>query len=325
MINNIQLLRAFAAINVVYFHIIGAAAGHGQSTKLLSVLDGWGRNGVDVFFVISGFVILHTQMRNKKSVSSFLKSRMLRIVPIYWLVTTFVIAVYALSPTSIVMTPEWVISSYLFGSMAFVDIFPIVYVGWTLEWEMIFYLIFSTALLLKSWRSVLLTVGLMLAFVSAITESLIVIEFFFGMVIAHFYNTKKIDETKGILIFLFGLILLVLSIDNIGNYKLYRAIVWGIPAAFIVLGLLYMRQIKSSILVYLGDASYSIYLVQVFVIPTFYKFSSTLPSSFNNDFLSLMCLVCSISVGCLMHSFIEKPITNKALLKRITRDSLLIR
>ena len=93
-IENIQALRAFAAINVALFHIIGTAASYSQSSNYLSALEGWGSNGVDIFFVISGFIMLHTQMERRRSVIDFLKLRLIRIMPIYWLLTAFVIMLY---------------------------------------------------------------------------------------------------------------------------------------------------------------------------------------------------------------------------------------
>ena len=66
-INNLQILRAFAAINVVIFHIIGTSIDYGFEIDKLSLFRGWGANGVDVFFVLSGFVMLHSQLQKKRS------------------------------------------------------------------------------------------------------------------------------------------------------------------------------------------------------------------------------------------------------------------
>ena len=93
MLNNLQLLRAFAALNVVLFHAIGTSASYSYETNFISVFEGWGANGVDIFFVISGFVMLFTQLDNKRSVKDFLLLRVIRIILIYWLLTLFVIAI----------------------------------------------------------------------------------------------------------------------------------------------------------------------------------------------------------------------------------------
>jgi len=314
MINNIQALRAFAAINVVFFHVIMISTSYGQGVNIFAVFEGWGKNGVDLFFVISGFVMMHTQIKNKKSIGAFLKSRIIRIVPMYWLVTLFVITLYLVFPSifrSIVFEPTYILSSFLFVSQISVDAKPILAVGWTLEWEVLFYIIFSLSLLLKNWRLVMLTIGLALVFVAIITETWLIIEFFFGMVIAYVFNLKKINETNGFLIFGFGFILLLLSINNINTFQIDRLIMWGVPSTFIVFGLLYARQTNSRVLIYLGDASYSIYIIHSSVLSVFYKLSLIYISSLNYDFLAIICLCGSVAFGCLTYSFIEKPITNR--------------
>ena len=64
MIKNLQCLRAFAAINVVYFHTLLASESYGKSVSIFSIIGTWGQNGVDIFFVLSGFVMIHTQIQN---------------------------------------------------------------------------------------------------------------------------------------------------------------------------------------------------------------------------------------------------------------------
>lgn len=122
MINNIQSLRAFAAINVVLFHIIETSASYSQNVDKLSYLEGWGANGVDIFFVISGFVMLHTQFFQRRTPSQFLRNRIIRIVPIYWAITAFVLFLYSLFPylfREMIVTPTWAFSSFFFTSSFF--------------------------------------------------------------------------------------------------------------------------------------------------------------------------------------------------------------
>jgi surface polysaccharide O-acyltransferase-like enzyme len=76
MLYNLQILRAFAALNVVYFHIIKSAESYRQPVVLFSFLDGWGANGVDVFFVISGFVMVYTQSVREKKALTFYRTEM---------------------------------------------------------------------------------------------------------------------------------------------------------------------------------------------------------------------------------------------------------
>ena len=98
MILNIQYLRAFAAINVVFLHVLIGADSYSRPTEYLSFFGNWGASGVDIFFVISGFVMIYTQINNPKNIFSFYKSRLKRILPIYWLITCFVIFLYLIFP-----------------------------------------------------------------------------------------------------------------------------------------------------------------------------------------------------------------------------------
>ncbi|MBC8051281.1 MAG: acyltransferase, partial [Chitinophagales bacterium] len=89
MIENIHVLRAVAAYMVVFYH--------GQDlTQAVSPAFDYvhaGAAGVDIFFVISGFVITHTNLRNQKATTQFWLDRIIRIVPLYWAVTFFLILV----------------------------------------------------------------------------------------------------------------------------------------------------------------------------------------------------------------------------------------
>jgi peptidoglycan/LPS O-acetylase OafA/YrhL len=314
MINNIQALRAFAAINVVFFHIIGASKSYSQDVGLFGFLEGWGANGVDIFFVISGFVMLHIQMIQRRSPFDFFKNRILRIVPIYWLLTLFVIILYLFLPSifkEMNLTPVWAISSLFFTSSVFTNQeTPVVYVGWTLEWEMLFYLMFSIGLFFNKLRLQVAFVVASLACVSFISGSYIVFEFLFGMLVAYAHKKEILSKRQSLLVLFFGLFTLLLSLlPSVVSWELNRVLLWGIPSFFIVYGLVSCAQIRGRFFTYLGDASYSIYLVQVLTIPAFYKFSFKILGGWNGDFLALLCLFLSVTFGCLVYSLAEKPVT----------------
>ncbi|WP_036303348.1 acyltransferase family protein [Methylotenera sp. L2L1] len=318
MINNIQILRAFAAINVVLTHIIGTSTSYYQDTFLLRYFEGWGGNGVDIFFVISGYVMLHTQIIQRRTPYEFFKNRVVRIVPIYWALTFFVLMLYFVFPSvtrEILVTPVWVVSSLFFTSSIFTSNYPVVYVGWTLEFEMFFYLIFSIGLFLKSWRLQVTFVVISLLTFTIITNNFIIVEFLLGMFVACIFRTYNFSKRKGLAIFIFGTLLLLASISSeIKSLNLNRIFIWGIPSFFIVFGLLYSTQVKCRSLVYLGNASYSIYLVQILTIPAFYKLFSKVSYDWNGDFLAFLCLVFSVTFGCVVYSVVEKPLTE--MLKR---------
>ena len=129
MIKNLQCLRAFAAINVVYFHTLLASESYDKSVSIFSIIGTWGQNGVDIFFVLSGFVMIHTQIQKPKKIHEFYFSRLNRIVPIYWLITLFIVLIYFLLPDifrNLTLDIKKIISSLFFTSHIVTGTFPII-------------------------------------------------------------------------------------------------------------------------------------------------------------------------------------------------------
>ena len=155
MIENIQILRGFAAINVVLFHIILSASTYNQTTNLLLLVDNFGSSGVDIFFVISGFIITYAQSVNKKKISEFLVLRFIRIVPLYWFLTLvfsllfFFFSSYFRERT---ISLELFFYSIFFISNISLTVHPVIIPGWTLEYEIIFYFLFSISLFIKKLK-----------------------------------------------------------------------------------------------------------------------------------------------------------------------------
>jgi peptidoglycan/LPS O-acetylase OafA/YrhL len=316
-IENLQILRAFAAINVVIYHVIGISTSYGFEPTQLVFLEGWGANGVDIFFVLSGFVILHSQLQRKRSAWVFFKLRIIRIVPVYWFITLAAVLMYSIIPSSSINSDApsitRVFESLFFLSEAISGEYPVIGVGWTLEWEMFFYLIFALSLVFTQWNKSYLFIFLSLLFISLITSEYIIIEFLLGMFIAYVFNYFKIRHQLGLIIAIVGFIFLFFSINQLESFNLHRLVKWGIPSFLIVLGLVYANQFSSPLLNYLGEASYSIYLIHCLVISAFYKVIPFTSLPLNNDFFAIACLIACILSGVILYSFIEKPLT--ALIK----------
>lgn len=318
MLLNLQLLRAFAALNVVLFHTIGTATSYGYETNFFSYLEGWGANGVDIFFVISGFVMLYTQLDNKRTVKDFLILRAIRIIPIYWLITFTIIIFYIVSPSvfrDLVITTEWALSSLGFMSNAIVGKSPIVDVGWTLELEMLFYIVFGLSLWFRSWMITLSATFIALIVISFVVSNLL-LEFLAGLLIAILFKCYGFNRFSKESLILGGLLLSLSISEEVMALFESRVILWGLPSMFIVYGAVAAPQINSKLGKLLGDASYSIYLIQLVTISLFYKLIGVLGIELNNDFLALVCLIATAIVGTVMHLFIEKPMTH-LLRKRV--------
>ncbi len=146
-LDNIQLLRALAALSVVITHTLHETGAHEQTLNL-----GF---GVDVFFVISGFIMAQTSLREFGMAGAplrFFLRRLARVAPIYWLLTTLMLAGSLIAP-SLLNVPTGglghIVASYLFipDARGAGEMRPVLALGWTLNYEMFFYALFSLALL----------------------------------------------------------------------------------------------------------------------------------------------------------------------------------
>jgi exopolysaccharide production protein ExoZ len=162
---NIQALRAVAAMMVVCVHLQALAAMGGAPERLTDA----GNAGVDLFFVISGFIMVFTTGRKPQGPLAFLGSRLRRIAPLYWSVTLAVIAVARLTPSLVQGTPSDI--GRLMQSLSFIpasrpdgSLRPVVFVGWTLNFEMAFYVLFALGLLApRRWIGVFAAVATLAA------------------------------------------------------------------------------------------------------------------------------------------------------------------
>jgi peptidoglycan/LPS O-acetylase OafA/YrhL len=311
MINNLQVLRAVAALNIVFYHAFGIGQSYGYHADGLDPLVEWSGNGVDIFFVISGFVMFYTQHLNPKRPLDFLKSRIKRVVPLYWSITLGCIGLILAAPLAFRQASFDVthsLTSLFFISHLAGFKYPVLVPGWTLELEMLFYVLFATALLLPR-LNLIATVTFFLCIAMALFDlDLLVLEFVLGMVAAHCY-IKDYFRRAGWL--LFGCGVAALTADIFVDAELNRLLTWGVPAFMLVLGSCYIRQVGRGVWVLLGSASYGIYLIHTMTLPIFYKLIRWMGVSGHGLVADLQLLVCvgfSAVVGLLTYRFYERPL-----------------
>lgn len=314
ILTNIQALRAFAALNVVFFHVIFNSKIYGHPIIFFAYLDGWGSNGVDLFFVISGFVMIYIQHLKQKSPLEFFRDRIIRIVPTYWLFSIVIAILLITNPTffkEMVFSAHWFFSSLFFISGIIGQQGPIIFVGWTIEYEMLFYLLFTISIFLKTLSKSFLATSLSIFFVMLIfNASPIMLEFVFGMGIGWLYVNKPISSYVAWVSFSLGVSTFLLSI-LIKDSGVSRVLIYGVPSALIVFGCVNFGQMKKNILTKVGDSSYSIYLIQIFTIPAFYKLVSiTNLTVLNNDFLAYICMLSTLLAGWFVYEAYEIKISN---------------
>lgn len=271
--NSIQALRGIAALMVVVYHATisaGLTADLGDGDR--SFLDA----GVDIFFVISGFVMIIATSGRSMTPWAFLKARLTRIVPLYWiaLLVTLIVGV-AFSKFAFPKATD-ILMAYLF--LPYVNpngqIAPFLTAGWTLSYEMFFYLVFALLIAIPAWRRSFIILALFIALVGIrpvvgdfgpiafrLTSPLL-LEFVAGMFLALTIEwTQKVPAFAGILLVAFGAVLGIFAASEMES--LPRFIAQGGPAILIVAGVLRLEPFISSTarpIRYLGDASYSVYL-----------------------------------------------------------------
>ena len=279
--DGIQALRAVAAIAVAFLHVAdeaGALVGApGQAPyRIIDALPL--EAGVDLFFVISGFVMAWScwgAFGRAASVGPFVGRRLLRIVPLYWLLTAATVLAALLAPglVSDGARDGW---GYVAASFAFVpwrraDGFaqPVLRLGWTLQYEMLFYTIIACALPLRRVTGLaailaaigaLAVTGQIVAFAAAppaFWTDPIVLEFALGVIVAIAARRGQRGGWPMLPLLLASLLLAAVPGDH------GRVVARGIPAALLVLCALAWRGLPRW-LILLGDASYALYLVHPF-------------------------------------------------------------
>ncbi|QOZ66948.1 acyltransferase family protein [Bradyrhizobium arachidis] len=281
----IQYLRAVAATGVVVHHFIGPAyfdAGLKQPPSI-------GEAGVDLFFVISGFIMWTTTGRRQIGPQEFMWHRILRIVPLYWLFTLAYFLITLASKHSPI-SPLDVIRSLFFipwfdGHLS-QRISAFYFLGWTLMYEMFFYCVFAVTLTLPralqfkaivGCLSALIVVGILFDFKGGMSfayTSPLLLEFMAGCIIGRIFEANRTAPKPLALVLIGGgLIVLVLSATNMPDNLLERALTWGLSSALIVMGILSFEfdaeKHPSNTALLLGNASYSVYLSHIIILLIF--------------------------------------------------------
>ncbi len=318
MLGNIQLLRWLAAMVVVLFHASQTVAKEGGMPVWTASFGHWGEAGVDAFFVISGFVMVVSQGRHPRSILTFLMERALRILPLYWSLTLAMGAVLAFAPQ--LFNSEVFSASRLLGSLAMVSgvmghDFPTIYVGWTLEFEMLFYVLFSLSFRLFPLHWTWAPVGavFVLGGIAGLTP-LFLVEFAMSMALATLWTRAKMPTMPwlGLGLAFGGVALALVLAESFG-----RLVVWGLPAMMLVAGLVLLPQLSGRLVLRAGAASYAIYLMQVPMLPLAFRLLAKTAPEMNGDLRVLAATAITCLAGLLCHLWFEAPLTQ--VLKRWTR------
>ena len=339
----VQLLRGLAALSIAVLHAQHdaaiLAARLGQDFAPLTALP-WAA-GVDAFFVISGFIMVHASRSlfgMPGAQPLFLSRRVARIVPLYWAVTTLYLAT-ALAASglvnSAVLEPWPILASYLFIPFERPDgtVQPLYSLGWTLNYEMFFYVLFALTLAWPSRRAVVRLMALMGGLVlvgrlAALPQPFgfwthpIILEFVFGLALG-LLSAEGIRLGGAVRagLALAGLAILFLNPlppEVLGDFG--RTLAWGIPAALLVAAaaLTGDRSEASPRLLRfgaaLGDASYALYLLHPFVVraATIAVAATGLGATIGPWGFVALVLVAATAVSLAVYRWFERPMTDLA-------------
>jgi exopolysaccharide production protein ExoZ len=320
---------------VVTVHAADVAAAHSGNPYILQ-RAAIGAAGVDVFFVISGFVMAITACSRPVAVCQFVVDRFSRIVPLYWIATLLLLGVVLTGKGS---TPPHIAT--LLASLALVPVDPQPYlgVGWTLVYEMFFYALLALSLLVRPRHLVALTLTLLLlvAAGAAFRPEGIVLRTYTGPLLLEFLagvwlgvawrRGLRLPPLAGMALLAAGIAGLAVASANgtAGETVAFARIVeWGLPALAIVAGTLGLEAlpiVRSRLGLLLGAASYAIYLshpaVLVVVRRAWGRTHVTEPGT-----ILAVCIVASILVGVAFHLLVERRVVAAArsLLRKVARE-----
>jgi peptidoglycan/LPS O-acetylase OafA/YrhL len=337
---SIQVLRAVAALAVTIVHITSYEFARQLNLPDALPKSAFGSAGVDLFFVISGFIIVYASeplFDRARGPQEFLLRRIARIVPLYWLTTTIILAYMLIryrDLAAINFSVEYIIASYFFIPYAQTNGFmaPVHGVGWTLNYEMFFYATFCLALLFTRQVGVMVLAAVMVAFVGinqispmpnpiGYLADPLILEFVFGMLIALALRTGfRIPRALSAIVLVLAVAAIVAS-DLVGE-SIHRVVRWGMPCAAIVAAVALADTaarpgVVLRVLNFLGDASYALYLVHPIAITLPRRLLPNVIDPAASPWLyAALLLIVAVAAASLVHLLFERPIT-RLLQRRI--------
>lgn len=336
---NIQVLRAVAAMMIVVHHCgietSRLAASFGQD-RLFNDAP-WGA-GVPLFFAISGFIMVATTGNEFGSFANawnFMRRRLIRIVPLYWLITTGALVAAMIVPSLMKLPPgdNWYfLASYGFWPYVRADlnVRPLVTPGWTLNLEMFFYVIFAIGLCFPKKFGLAFLFTALTSFVALrLTGVLpgvalnfwgdpIVLGFVLGALVGLLYNRgHRLGFGSAGALLAVGAAALLGHGDFAGLKEddFVPRIADAIPSAVIVAAIAMGPQLRESAkdwwpALFIGDASYSLYLIHEFVLrPLYLVWLKSVGTSLSLWLFLPIGISASVVVAAALYLFFEKPVT----------------
>lgn len=315
--DGIQVLRVLAALLVVITHSTFYAF-----ERLDSNVYVWryGSIGVDIFFIISGFIMISASgIASNKAIkwTAFIKNRLVRIIPMYWLATILKVVALIIVPSMVlhaVFDIERIFYSFLLLPQVNPDgrYEPLLGVGWTLIYEMFFYVVFTLALFLKinpikfvSTLFIFFTIfgifykGDLTAII--VYTNPIILYFVLGMFLFYLNNMLSQFYKYCVLMLFTVLFFILICFDVYLKSVLAFLIFW----LFLIIEP-YIHGKVPKVLLFLGEVSYVLYLFHPLFLPIIPEFISKYSPSLA-DICVLISIPIALIVASIIHMMIEKP------------------
>lgn len=326
-LESIQILRGIAAWMIVIYHFIK----HFNYSKSISVSSSfYGQLGVDIFFVISGFIMALILSTTHRTTKDFLMNRVIRIVPTYWFWTMMMLIVgFLINDINILNTTNSSLLMSLFfithnHPSEFLDFYPVLSVGWTLNIEMFFYILIAFVLFFKlSPSKTLFIVGFTLLsfvvvykmyhieFYKEVIGNARLLEFMFGIILHHLWkNYMKFFFSRYFMICLSILTGIVFVVNSPETLKFLSFAVLVVYFFLMLNTYLNTKNILIQKLVYLGEISYSTYLSHIIVILVTHYYIGEITSILQFIYIFIMVIICTYYISRISNQLIEIRISN---------------
>ena len=335
----IQALRGIASLFVVLLHCSGNFIETLQQSFFWNSFL-FGGAGVDIFFVLSGFIITYTNIKfigRSSSFISFTRRRAVRIYPTYWIIISAFLFLQLLLPSFYKTHFHFDMGNILSTYLLFPGHVMINGVSWTLSYEIFFYLLFAISFFIRNkklslYLAILYAALLIVLHITGFNSenenswiNLITfpmnVEFIMG-VIAAILIPKLSLKWAAPLVICGGMIFLISAVFyNLGYYLVgntfNRVILFGIPSFLVIMGIVkyeLTHTIKlNKVFLLLGEASYSLYLIHLPLLVASFRIISKV--NITNGVLAHCIIILIVGIVCyasiLFYKFVEKPIITR--------------
>lgn len=325
-LNGVEAARGIAATSVVLYHV-GRHLAKVRGGPLSAGLFQFGHAGVDLFFVISGFIILYVHypdIGRPDMLGRYARRRFTRVMPTYWVALVLTILLAYAGHRAVPSMDD------LFWSVTLLPSHrqPLLGIAWTLRYEIFFYAMI--AVLLWNRRAGLMLMAVWGAVIAAGLcglgnfrvlpgpfHSAYDVEFLLGMAVAWTLHRRAVAAPRRVLLAGVVLFAIAASAEDLGvlnGYAAWARLAYGVPSALVVLGLAEAaRRGALSVpgwLQRLGSASYSIYLFQFLFIGVAWKLllATRVVTLLPKALVFLVLASCGVGGGIIMSRLVEQPL-----------------